>query len=74
MCIFLTDLTLKPHNPTESNLRHCTLTNFHLIDEKLYQNPNIAYKELRYVALESEALDLIISEHLQLLYTGQDKV
>jgi hypothetical protein len=74
MRIFLTDLTLKPHNPTESNLRHRTLTNFHLIDEKLYRNPDIAHKEPRYVALESEALDLIISEHLQLLHAGRDKV
>ncbi|KFY32501.1 hypothetical protein V493_00138 [Pseudogymnoascus sp. VKM F-4281 (FW-2241)] len=74
MCIFLTNSTLKPQNPTESNLRHRTLTNFHLIDEKLYRNPDIAHKEPRYVVLENEALDLIISEHLQLLHAGRDKV
>ena len=74
MRIFLTDSTFKLQNPIESSLRHRTLTSFHLIDEKLYRNPNTAHKEPRYVVLESEALDLIISEHLQLLYTGRDKV
>ena len=74
MRTFLTDSTLKPQNPTESSLRHRTLTSFYLIDEKLYRNPNTAYKEPRYVVLESEALDLIISEHLQLLHAGRDKV
>jgi hypothetical protein len=64
MRIFLTNPTLKPQNPTESNLRHRALTDFHLIDEKLYQNYDTAHKEPRYVVLESEALDLIISEHL----------
>ncbi|KFZ11413.1 hypothetical protein V501_04793 [Pseudogymnoascus sp. VKM F-4519 (FW-2642)] len=74
MKFFLEDPTLKPNGAIESSLKHRALHNYQLIDSKLYRNPTSIYQEPRYVVLESEVLDLIISEHLRLQHAGRDKV
>jgi hypothetical protein len=74
MHIFIDDPTLKAENSMESNLKHRALTEFHLINNRLYRNANSIHKEPRYVVPESEVFDLIVNEHLQLLHAGQDKV
>jgi hypothetical protein len=70
MHIFIDDPTIKPINAMESNLKHRALIEFHLINNRLYQNTDDKHKEPRYVVLESEAFDLIINEHLQLLHAS----
>jgi hypothetical protein len=74
MHLFINDLTLKPKNPVKLNLKHHALTEFHLINKRLHQDPNTIHKKPRYVVLESEAFNLIIHKHLQLLHAGRDKV
>jgi hypothetical protein len=74
MHIFLDNPTIKAENAVESNLKHRALTEFELISNKLYQKPTKAYITSRYVVPESEAFDLIINQHLQLLHAGRDKV
>jgi hypothetical protein len=66
--IFIDAPHLKPENPVESRLKHCALTEFHLINNRLYRNSDATHKEPRYVVLESVAFDLNINEHLQLLH------
>jgi hypothetical protein len=70
MHIFIDNPTLKAENPLELNLKHCALTEFHLINNQLYRNANSIHKEPQYVVLESEVFDLIVNEHLQLLHAG----
>ena len=60
MHIFIDDPTLKPQDAAESNLKHRALKEFHLIQNKLYRNCDIAHKQPRYVVPLSEVLDLII--------------
>lgn len=74
MHIFIDNPTLKPKTPAESNLKHHPLTELYLTNRRLYRNADDTYKEPRYVVPESEALDPIINEHLQLLHAGRDKV
>ena len=66
--------TLKPRSPTESNLKHRALTEFHLIYNKFHKDCDSRFPEPRYVVPESETLDLIVNEHLQLLHAGRDKL
>jgi len=73
MHVFLHDPTLKPEDPTESNLKHRALTEFQLVRNRLYRLPDKAHTEPRYVVPESEAFDLIVNEHLKLLHAGRDK-
>jgi hypothetical protein len=74
MHIFLDNPALKPENPTDSNLKHRALIEFQLINNQLYRLPDKTHKEPRYVVPESEAFDIIVNEHLQLLHAGRDKV
>lgn len=74
MHIFLDNPALKPENPTDSNLKHRALIEFQLINNRLYRLPDKTHKEPRYVVPESEAFDIIVNEHLQLLHAGRDKV
>ena len=74
MHFFIDDPTLKPKDNEEANLKHRALIKFQLIHNKLYRNADATYAQPRYVVLESEALNLIINEHLQLLHVGRDKV
>ena len=71
---YLNDPIIKAENPAESRLKHRALTEFQLINKRLYRNPNAIHKEPRYVVPESEAFNLITHEHLQLLHVGWDKV
>ena len=70
---FIDDPTLKPTTPTESRLKHRALTEFELVNNKLYKRANSKHLA-RYIVPESEAFDVIINEHLQLLHAGRDKV
>jgi transposase InsO family protein len=74
MHIFLDTPDQKPENSTESNLKHRALTEFELINNRLYRQSDKKYPDPRYVVPESEAFDTIVNKHLQLLYTGRDKV
>jgi hypothetical protein len=74
MHIFIDDPALKPANPAESNLKYRATTEFHLTHNKLYKNSDSRFQEPRYVVPESEAFDIIINIHLQLLHAGRDKV
>jgi hypothetical protein len=74
MHLFINDPTLKPENPVELNLKHRALTEFHLINRRLHRDPDTIHKKPRYVVPESEAFNLIIHKHLQLLHTRRDKV
>jgi hypothetical protein len=68
--IFINAPHLKPGNPIESRLKHCALTEFHLIHNQPYRNSDSTHMEPRYVVPESEAFNLIINKHLQLLHAG----
>jgi hypothetical protein len=70
MHIFLDNPALKLENPTDSNLKHRALIEFQLINNRLYRLPDKTHKEPRYVVPESEAFDIIVNEHLQLLHAG----
>jgi hypothetical protein len=73
MHIYLDNQNLKPENPIESRLKHRAIKEFQLMYNKLYRNPDIKFKALRYVVPESEAFDVIANEHLQLLHAGYIK-
>jgi hypothetical protein len=73
MHIYLDHPDLKPETPADSNLKHRALTDFQLIHNHLYQNPDKIHQEPRYAVPESEAFDLIINKYLKLLYTGCNK-
>jgi hypothetical protein len=63
----------KPQNPTESRFKHRALTEFELVNNKLYRRPDSKFPEPRYVVPESEIFDTIANQHLQLLHTGKNK-
>lgn len=71
--IFNDNPNLKPENPTESRLKHRALTEFQLINNRLYRRPDSKFPNPRYVVPESEAFDTIANEHLQLLHVGREK-
>jgi hypothetical protein len=71
--IFLDNPTLKPTTPAESRLKCRAFAEFELNNDKLYRKADIIHQNPRYVVPESEAFDLIINEHLQLLHAGRDK-
>jgi hypothetical protein len=72
--IYLDNPSLKAEGASESRLKHRALTEFQLINNKLYRNPDKAHLRPRYVVPESEAFDLIVNEHLKLLHGGRDKL
>jgi hypothetical protein len=72
--VFLDNPTLKTTTPSDATLKHRALAEFQLINRQLYKNPNKTYQEPRYVVSESEAFDITVNEHLQLLHASRDKV
>jgi hypothetical protein len=72
--VFIDNPTIKLQNQAESNLRHRALTEFELINRRLYRMPDKSHPESRYAVPESEAFNVITNEHLQLLHAGRDKV
>ena len=63
----------KPQNPTESRFKHRALTEFELVNNKLYRRPDSKFPEPRYVVPESEIFDTVANQHLQLLHTGKNQ-
>ena len=72
--IFLDDPSIKPENPADSNLKHRALTEFELVNNKLYRQIDTKYLIQQLVVPENNAFNTIINEHLLLLYAGRDKV
>jgi hypothetical protein len=72
--ILLDNPDKKPENQTESRLKHRALTEFQLINNKLYRLSDSRFPELRYVVPESEVFDIIAGIHQQLLHTGKNKI
>jgi hypothetical protein len=72
--VFLDDPTLKPKTRSELRLKHRAIIEFKLTHNKLYRWPDNRFLLPRYVALESEAIDIVANKHLQLLHVGREKV
>src|SRR5258708_7579371 len=63
--VFLGNPTLKPATPTKSRLKHRAITEFELINNKLYRRSDNRFPTARCVVPESEAFDTIANGHLQ---------
>ena len=70
LLLYLQNPLLKPTTQAESRLKHRAQTEFVLLHNKLYRKPDSRFQSPRAVVLESEAFDIIVNEHLQLLHTG----
>jgi hypothetical protein len=64
----------KPTDQESMNLKHRAQFDFELINNKLYKQKDIQYRNPRYVVLKAEVFDVIAQEHLKLLHAGRNKV
>ncbi len=69
--ILLDNPDQKPQTQAESRLKYRAFTEFELINNRLYKQPDSKFPNPRYVVPESEVFDIIANQHLQLLYAGR---
>ena len=74
MYVFLDNLSLKPENRADTNLKYGAFTQFELKNYQLYRLPGLCRPEAKYAVQGSEVSDIIVQEYIKFLYAGRDKV
>jgi hypothetical protein len=68
--------TFIPYNRETANLKQHTLSDFKLINNKLYKQSDkrSSNQHSRHVVQKAEVFNIITEEHLKLLHAGRNKV